>query len=135
MDSTASEHMDQAVVTQCDIGERIIVRERCQDSLTAGKVPRAGRCGCSSGNEWIGMFFITIIDFYLKTISHQIAGIIAAHMTEANDTDPLNRRLHRLLPKARDCADYCLQSYTTTGICTGEIELGKRHSKTLHSCH
>ena len=45
------------------------------------------------------MFFITIIDFDLKTISYQIAGKIAAHMTQANDADPLNRRLHCLLPK------------------------------------
>ena len=36
------------------------------------------------------MFFITIIDFNLKTISYQIAGKIAAHMAEANDADPLN---------------------------------------------
>jgi hypothetical protein len=28
MDSIPSEHMDQAFVSQCDIGERIIVRER-----------------------------------------------------------------------------------------------------------
>jgi hypothetical protein len=28
MDSAPSEHMDQAFVSQCDIGERIIVRER-----------------------------------------------------------------------------------------------------------
>jgi hypothetical protein len=110
MDGAPSEHMDQAFVSQCDIGERIIVRERCQDSLTAGKVPQAGRSGCSSGNEWSGMFLITIIDFNLKTISHQIAGKIAAHMTEANDADPLNRRLHCLLPKARDCANSGLQS-------------------------
>jgi hypothetical protein len=39
VDSTPSEHMDQAFVSQCDIGERIIVRERCQDNLTARKVP------------------------------------------------------------------------------------------------
>ena len=46
------------------------------------------------------MFFITIINFNLKTISYQIAGKIAAHVTQANDADPLNRRLHCLLPKA-----------------------------------
>jgi hypothetical protein len=38
MDGTPSEHMDQASVSQCDIGERIIARERCQDGITAGKV-------------------------------------------------------------------------------------------------
>ena len=37
-----------------------------------------------------GMSFIAIIDFNLKTISHQIAGKIAAHRTQANDADPLN---------------------------------------------
>jgi hypothetical protein len=31
-------------------------------------------------------------------------------MTEANDADPLNRRLHCLLPKARDSANSGLQS-------------------------
>jgi hypothetical protein len=46
------------------------------------------------------MFFITIIDFNLKAISHQIDGKIAAHMTEANNADPLNGRLHCFLPKA-----------------------------------
>jgi hypothetical protein len=98
MDSAPSQHMHQAFVSQCDIGERIIVRERCQDSLAAGKVAQAGRSGCSSHDERSGMFFISIIDFNLKTISHQIAGEIAAHMTDANDADPLNRRLHCLLP-------------------------------------
>jgi len=51
------------------------------------------------------MFFNTIIDCNLITISYQIAGKIAAHMTEANNADPLNRTLHCLLPEARDCAD------------------------------
>jgi hypothetical protein len=39
MDSIPSENMDQAFVSQCDIGQRIIVRERCQNDLTVGKVP------------------------------------------------------------------------------------------------
>jgi hypothetical protein len=47
------------------------------------------------------MFFITIIDFNLKNISCQIGSKIAAHMTEANHANLLNRRLHCLLPKAR----------------------------------
>jgi hypothetical protein len=50
------------------------------------------------------MFFIMIIDFDLKTICHQIAGKIAAHVTEANDADPLYRRLHCPLPEARERA-------------------------------
>ena len=48
------------------------------------------RAAAVSDDEWSGMFFISIIDFNLKTISHQIAGEIAAHMTDANDADPLN---------------------------------------------
>jgi hypothetical protein len=58
------------------------------EGLVHVQVPQPGRGVCSSGNEWSGMFFITIIDFDLKTISYQIAGKIAAHMTQANDADP-----------------------------------------------
>ena len=62
------------------------------------------------------MFFITIIDFNLKAISHQIAGKIAAHVTEANDSDPLNRGLHCFLPKARDALTTPYKSQTAVGI-------------------
>jgi hypothetical protein len=43
------------------------------------------------------MFFITIVDRNLITIGNQIAGKIASHVAETNDSDPLNHRLHCLL--------------------------------------
>ena len=45
------------------------------------------------------MFFITIVDRNLITICNQIAGKIASHVTETNDTDPLKSKTPLLPPR------------------------------------